>query len=60
MNIKPIKTDADYRHTLNRIDSLMDAKLGTPQGDELDILTILIEKYEDEKFPISGLDPLKR
>jgi HTH-type transcriptional regulator/antitoxin HigA len=58
MNIKPIKTEADYRHALKRIDSLMDAKFGTPQGDELDILTILIEKYEEDKFPIRAPDPI--
>ena len=58
MNIKPIRTEADYSKALARIDILMDAKYGTPQGDELDILTILIQKYEEEHFPISAPDPI--
>ena len=58
MNIKPIKTMADYRAALKKVDALMDAKLGTPQGDELEILAILIEKYEEEKFPIDLPDPV--
>lgn len=58
MNIKPIKTAADYRDALKRVDVLMDAEFGTLQGDELDILAILIEKYEEERFPIRAPDPI--
>jgi HTH-type transcriptional regulator/antitoxin HigA len=58
MNIKPIKTETDYQNALKRVDNLMNAKLGSPQGDELEILAILIEKYEEEKFPILPPDPI--
>ena len=58
MNIKPIRTEEDYYAALARVDALMDAKLDTPEGDELDILSILIEKYEDERFPITAPDPI--
>ena len=58
MNIKPIRTKTDYHNALRRVDNLMDAKLGTSQGDELEILAILIEKYEEEEFPIDLPDPI--
>lgn len=44
--IKPIRTDADYRAALARIDGLMDAKFGSPEGEELDVLTDLVRLYE--------------
>jgi HTH-type transcriptional regulator/antitoxin HigA len=59
MNIFPIRTDADYEAALARIDSLMDAKLNTPEGDELDILTTLVESYEAKHFVIPGCDPVE-
>lgn len=59
MNIKPIKTKVDYQLALERLEVIFDAKLGTPEGDELEILSILIEKYEDEKFPIDDPDPIE-
>jgi HTH-type transcriptional regulator/antitoxin HigA len=46
MNIAPIKTTRDYDRTLRRIEQLMDAKPGTKNGDELDVLTTLVEAYE--------------
>jgi HTH-type transcriptional regulator/antitoxin HigA len=52
MTIKPIKTEKDYQDALKRLDILFDAKKGTSEGDELEILSILIDKYENEKFPI--------
>jgi len=58
MNIKPIKTKKDYQKALKRIDNLMDAELGTPEGDELEILAILVERYEEEAFPIEAPDPI--
>jgi len=58
MNIYPIRTEADYLDALNRVDELMDAKLGTLEGDELEILSILIEKYEEDKYPIDAPDPI--
>lgn len=58
MNIKPIRTEKDYQNALKRIDNLMNAELGSPKGDELEILAILVEKYEEEKFPIDAPDPI--
>jgi HTH-type transcriptional regulator/antitoxin HigA len=52
MNIKPIKTEADYRATLKEIESLMDARPNTTKGDRLDVLTTLVEAYERKRFPL--------
>ena len=46
MEIKPIKTEADYATALNEVENLMDAKIDTPEGDRLDVLVTLLEKYE--------------
>ncbi len=51
MNIKPIKTRADYRATLKAVESLMDARANSPEGDLLDVLVTLIEAYERKHFP---------
>ncbi|MBK8774737.1 MAG: transcriptional regulator [Chitinophagaceae bacterium] len=59
MNIKPIKTKKDYEQAMIRLENLFDAKKGTPKGDELEILSLLIEKYENEKFPIDLPDPIE-
>ena len=56
---KPIKTEKDYQESLKRLDVIFDAKKGTSEGDELEILSILIEKYENEKFPIGFPDPIE-
>ena len=58
MNIKPIKTEQDYKYTLNRIDTLMDAKPNTLQMDELDILVTLVEVYEERFYKIDAPDPI--
>ncbi|MEN9570041.1 MAG: hypothetical protein RL172_1272 [Bacteroidota bacterium] len=59
MNIKPIKTKKDYEQAMLRLENIFDSKKGTPKGDELEILSLLIEKYEDEKFPIDLPDPVE-
>ena len=59
MNIKPIKTDKDYKTAIKRLEQIFDALPGTLQGDELEILGILIEKYENEHFPIESPDPIE-
>ncbi len=59
MNIHPIKTNKDYESALARIESLMDAKRNTREMDELEVLSVLVEKYEDEHFPISSPDPVE-
>jgi HTH-type transcriptional regulator/antitoxin HigA len=58
MNIKPIRSKKDYEETLKRIEKLWGAKLGTPLGDELDILATLIDKYEELHFPIEAPDAI--
>lgn len=59
MTIKPIKTKKDYQKALNRLEIIFDAKKGSHNGDELEILGILIEKYENEYFPIAFPDPIE-
>ncbi len=59
MEIKPIKTDRDYNQALERLEVIFDSKKNTLEGDELDILSILIENYENEKFPIGFPDPIE-
>jgi HTH-type transcriptional regulator/antitoxin HigA len=58
MNLKVIKTDSDYRGAIARIDQIFAARPRTPEGDELEILLLLVEKYEEEKFPIDLPDPV--
>ena len=59
MDIKPIKTEADYRSTLVEIDGLMMAEADTPEGDRLDILVTLVEAYEAKHYPIEAPDPIE-
>lgn len=59
MNIKPIKTEQDYTNALNKIESLMDAKPNTPQMDELEVLTTLVEAYEEQHYKIEAPDPIE-
>lgn len=59
MQIKPVKTQKDYKLALKRVEELMDAKPGTLELDELEILSLLIEKYEEEHFHISDPDPIE-
>jgi len=55
--LKPIKTEQDYIKAIERLEKIFDAKKGSKEGDELEILGILIEKYEEEHFPIDFPDP---
>ncbi|MEA1934926.1 MAG: helix-turn-helix domain-containing protein [Thermodesulfobacteriota bacterium] len=59
MEIKPIKTEADYSEALLEVEELMDAKLNTPEGDKLDVLVTLIEAYEEKHHPIYPPDPVE-
>ena len=59
MNIRPIKTEEDYNNTLSQIESLMDAKSNTVQMDELEILTTLVEAYEEQHYKIDAPDPIE-
>jgi HTH-type transcriptional regulator / antitoxin HigA len=61
MNIRPIHTDADYRVTLAEVSRLvdLDPPLGSPDGDKLEILAILLEAYEAVQYPASLPDPVE-
>ena len=59
MNDKLIKTKKDYQQALDRLEVIFDAKPNTNEGDELEMLGLLIETYEKEHFPISYPDPVE-
>lgn len=58
MDIKPIRTEAEYQATLQEIDHLFDVAANTPEEDRLEVLTILVEVYEAEHYPILPPDPV--
>ena len=58
MNILPIKNIADYESALERIHELMDAEPKTPEGDELEVLALVVEAYENTHYPIDAPDPI--
>jgi HTH-type transcriptional regulator/antitoxin HigA len=59
MTIKLIKTKKDYQEALARLEIIFDAKKGSPKGDELEILSMLVDNYENDKFPIGFPDPVE-
>ena len=59
MTIKPIKTEKDYERALQRLDEIFDAKPNTAESDELEVLGILIDEYEQSHFPIDLPDPIE-
>jgi len=59
MRIKPIKTETDYQEALKEIDRIFDAEPGTREGDRLDVLTTLVEAYEEKHFHIPLPDPIE-
>ncbi|MDF9829998.1 helix-turn-helix domain-containing protein [Parabacteroides sp. PF5-6] len=59
MNIRLIKNEADYEQALLRLEALFDAPQDSPQGDELEILSLLIDQYEKENYPIDLPDPIE-
>jgi HTH-type transcriptional regulator/antitoxin HigA len=58
MEISPIRNEKDYQKALERLEVIFDSKRGTNEGDELEILAILIDNYERENFPIGIPDPI--
>ena len=58
MKAKVVKTESEYAAALARIEKLMDAKRSTPQGDELELLSLLVHDYEEKVFPIDKPDPV--
>ncbi|PWK21814.1 HTH-type transcriptional regulator/antitoxin HigA [Maribacter polysiphoniae] len=59
MKIAPIRNEKDYQNALERLELIFDAKKGSKKGDELEILSILIDRYENENFPIGMPDPIE-
>jgi HTH-type transcriptional regulator / antitoxin HigA len=59
MNIKLIKTETNYRKALVRLDEIFDAKIGTPESDEADVLGLLIDEYEKKNYVIEAPDPIE-
>jgi HTH-type transcriptional regulator/antitoxin HigA len=58
MDVRPIRTEADYRRSLAEIATLMDAEMGSPDGDRLDILVTLVEAYEAARISLEAPDPI--
>lgn len=58
MEIRPIRSEADHAMALARIEALMTAEAGSPDGDELDVLTTLVEAYEGRHHAIEPADPV--
>jgi HTH-type transcriptional regulator/antitoxin HigA len=58
MNIRPIRTKADYRSALKEVERLWDAEPGTKAGDRAEVLVTLIEAYEAKHYPIAAPDPI--
>jgi HTH-type transcriptional regulator / antitoxin HigA len=59
MKIKPIRSDNDCKQALQRIEALWGAAMGSPLGDELEVLVTLIEAYERERYPVDRPNPLE-
>jgi HTH-type transcriptional regulator/antitoxin HigA len=59
MDIKPIRTEEDYRAALREIESLMSAEPGSPEGERLDVLVTLLAAYEQQHFPLDLPDPVE-
>src|SRR5262249_14874124 len=59
MDIRPLKTDADYDEALAAIEQLWGAEVNTPAGDKLDVLVTLVEAYENVHYPIDPTDPIE-
>src|SRR5256886_5450294 len=59
MDIRPLKTEADYNDALVEIEQLWGADVNTPAGDKLDILVTLVEAYENVHYPIDPPDPIE-
>ncbi|HEY0821112.1 MAG TPA: transcriptional regulator [Rhizobacter sp.] len=61
MDVRPIHTEQDYREALEIVSRLVDADPapGTPDGDHLEVLATLVERYEAEHFPMDRPDPIE-
>jgi HTH-type transcriptional regulator/antitoxin HigA len=59
MNVKPIRSRKDLNEAISRIDEIIDSKYGTPEYDELEVLSTLVEAYEEKHCPIPPPDPVE-
>ena len=59
MDIKVLKTEKDYYQAIKRFEDIFQAPSDSKEGDEAELLSILIEKYEDERYPIEAPDPIE-
>jgi HTH-type transcriptional regulator/antitoxin HigA len=59
MDIAPLKNRRDYRHALKEIETLMQARRNTPEGDRLDVLVTLVEAWERKHYPLDLPDPVE-
>ena len=59
MDIKPIKTEQDYNEALKRLEKIFDAPVNSKEGDEAEILSLLIDNYENKFYPIDAPDPIE-
>jgi HTH-type transcriptional regulator/antitoxin HigA len=58
VEVKPIRSEADYQAALSEIERLWGTKLGTPDGDRLDVLATLVDAYENQHQPMDPPDPI--
>ncbi len=56
---KLIETEQEYEVAIKRIDEIFHAPLGSPEFDELKLLVVLVQKYEEERYPLSNVDPVE-
>lgn len=59
MEIKPIKSEADYLQALDKLEIIFDAPADSKEGDEAEILSMLIENYENGPYPIEAPEPIE-
>jgi len=59
MKLKPIKNENDYRNAIKRLEVIFDAPIDTKEGDEAEILSLMIENYENEHYSIEAPDPIE-
>src|SRR5690606_7026913 len=59
MQVKPIRSEMDYQKGLERLEVIFDAPINSKEGDEAEILSLLIENYENEHYPIEAPDPIE-
>ncbi len=59
MELKPLKTESDYRLALKRLEEIFDAEIGTSESDEADILGLMVDEFENKHYPVEAPDPIE-